>query len=169
MNSAEDTHRWVGFPIRKFTDQCLLAAPHDLSQRATSFIASQCQGIHQMPLIHLIHRQRSLAQGQAHRSVAPTKLQKVIHQSRLSVRRTASAKPGMVLGYTRPSSQCPRPLILSLRRRSTGDRISVSPVISSLRLVDRPLFALSPPQHQMVEAIGIEPTTSCLQSTRSPN
>lgn len=83
MNSVEDTHRWVGFPIRKFTDQCLLAAPHDLSQRATSFIASQCQGIHQMPLIHLIHRQRSLAQGQAHRQFAPTKLQKVIRQSRL--------------------------------------------------------------------------------------
>ena len=30
-------------------DQSLLAAPHGLSQRATSFIASYCQGIHQMP------------------------------------------------------------------------------------------------------------------------
>jgi hypothetical protein len=29
----------------------LLASPPGLSQRATSFIASQCQGIHQMPLI----------------------------------------------------------------------------------------------------------------------
>lgn len=28
----------------------LLAAPHGLSQRVTSFIASQRQGIHQMPL-----------------------------------------------------------------------------------------------------------------------
>ncbi|PGH55493.1 hypothetical protein CRT60_19540 [Azospirillum palustre] len=44
----------MGFPIRKFTDQCLLAAPRDLSQRATSFIASQCQGIHQMPFRRLI-------------------------------------------------------------------------------------------------------------------
>jgi hypothetical protein len=43
------TLRW-GFPIRKFTDQSLLAAPRNLSQRATSFIASQCQGIHEMPL-----------------------------------------------------------------------------------------------------------------------
>ena len=43
-----------GFPIRKSTDQSLLTAPHGLSQRATSFIASQCQGIHQMPLRHLI-------------------------------------------------------------------------------------------------------------------
>ena len=40
----------VGFPIRKSADQRLLAPSHGLSQRATSFIASQCQGIHQMPL-----------------------------------------------------------------------------------------------------------------------
>ena len=31
-------------------DYSLLAAPHGLSQRVTSFIASQRQGIHQMPL-----------------------------------------------------------------------------------------------------------------------
>jgi hypothetical protein len=44
----------VGFPIRKFTDQSLFAAPRNLSQRTTSFIASTCQGIHQMPLRRLI-------------------------------------------------------------------------------------------------------------------
>ena len=44
----------VGFPIRKSTDQSFFAAPHGLSQRSTSFIASQRQGIHQMPLCHLI-------------------------------------------------------------------------------------------------------------------
>ena len=44
----------VGFPIRKFTDQSLFAAPRDLSQRTTPFIASQHQGIHRMPLRHLI-------------------------------------------------------------------------------------------------------------------
>jgi hypothetical protein len=54
MYSAWDTAEAVGFPIRKFTDQSLLAAPRDLSQRATSFIASQCQGIHQMPFRRLI-------------------------------------------------------------------------------------------------------------------
>ena len=43
-----------GFPIRKSADQRLLAAPRGLSQRATSFIASQCQGIHQMPFSRLI-------------------------------------------------------------------------------------------------------------------
>jgi hypothetical protein len=44
----------VGFPIRKSADQSFLAAPHGLSQRSTSFIASQRQGIHRMPLRHLI-------------------------------------------------------------------------------------------------------------------
>ena len=52
--SSEQQRSKVGFPIRKFTDQSLFAAPHDLSQRTTSFIASQRQGIHQIPLRHLI-------------------------------------------------------------------------------------------------------------------
>jgi hypothetical protein len=47
----------VGFPIRTSMDQSLLAAPHGFSQRATSFIASWCQGIHRMPL----SRSRSLS------------------------------------------------------------------------------------------------------------
>src|SRR3954449_8106740 len=59
MDSVEDTAEAVGCPIRKSTDQCLLAAPHGLSQRAASFIASQCQGIHQMPFRRLISTQHS--------------------------------------------------------------------------------------------------------------
>ena len=44
----------VGFPIRTSTDQSFFAAPHGFSQRSTSFIASQRQGIHRTPLRHLI-------------------------------------------------------------------------------------------------------------------
>jgi hypothetical protein len=44
----------VGFPIRKSTDQRLFAPTRSLSQRTTSFFASYRQGIHQMPLGHLI-------------------------------------------------------------------------------------------------------------------
>ena len=44
----------VGFPIRKSSDQSLFAAPQGLSQRTTSFIASQRQGIHRILLRHLI-------------------------------------------------------------------------------------------------------------------
>ena len=42
----------VGSPIRKSPDQSLLTTPRRLSQRATSFIACTCQGIHQMLLPH---------------------------------------------------------------------------------------------------------------------
>jgi hypothetical protein len=44
----------VGFPIRRSLDQSSFAAPQGLSQRTTSFIASQRQGIHRMLLRHLI-------------------------------------------------------------------------------------------------------------------
>jgi hypothetical protein len=43
-----------GCPIRRSGGQRVLASRPGLSQRATSFIASQCQGIHQMPLKRLI-------------------------------------------------------------------------------------------------------------------
>ena len=62
MYSGWDPPRGGGCPIRISTDQRLLAAPRGFSQRATSFIASWCQGIHQMPLsrsysatMHRIH------------------------------------------------------------------------------------------------------------------
>jgi hypothetical protein len=56
MDSAHDTRlRRVGCPIRRSPDQSLLAAPRGLSQRATSFIASWRQGIHQMPLLSSTH------------------------------------------------------------------------------------------------------------------
>ena len=54
MNSDDDTAEAVGCPIRRPMDQSLFAAPHGLSQRTTSFIACVRQGIHQMPLGHLI-------------------------------------------------------------------------------------------------------------------
>ena len=39
-----------GFPIQISADQCLFTAPRSFSQCITSFFASDCQGIHQMPL-----------------------------------------------------------------------------------------------------------------------
>ena len=54
MNSVADRPYGRGFPIRKSAGQSLLAAHRSLSQRATSFIASQSQGIHEMPFWRLI-------------------------------------------------------------------------------------------------------------------
>ena len=48
MDSPTDTPKGVGCPIRTSTDQRPLAAPRGFSQRATSFVASWCQGIHRM-------------------------------------------------------------------------------------------------------------------------
>ena len=39
-----------GSPIRISADQCLFTTPRSFSQCITSFFASDCQGIHQMPL-----------------------------------------------------------------------------------------------------------------------
>ena len=58
----------VGCPIRISTDQSLLAAPRGFSQRATSFIASQCQGIHQMPLLALDPRRNICSAAQNRRA-----------------------------------------------------------------------------------------------------
>ena len=49
MDSPDDTACAAGCPIRTSEDHRALAPPLGFSQRATSFIASRCQGIHQMP------------------------------------------------------------------------------------------------------------------------
>ena len=54
MNSPGDSADAEGFPIRISSDQSLFATPRSFSQRTTSFIASRCQGIHQMLLSYLI-------------------------------------------------------------------------------------------------------------------
>ena len=54
MDSCASLAEARGCPIRIFTDQSLFAAPRNFSQRTTSFIASQCQGIHQMLLSRLM-------------------------------------------------------------------------------------------------------------------
>lgn len=67
MDSAADPSREVGCPIRKSPDQRSLPSPRSLSQGATSFIASRCQGIHQMPFSSLENLTKIRhAQGQTH-------------------------------------------------------------------------------------------------------
>jgi hypothetical protein len=50
IDSVCNNHYWLGFPIQTSTDQCLFTTPRSFSQCITSFFASDCQGIHQMPL-----------------------------------------------------------------------------------------------------------------------
>jgi hypothetical protein len=60
----------VGCPIRRSPDRSPLAAPRGLSQRATSFVASWRQGIHQMPFLSLDPAQRQPRRPRA-RGTAP--------------------------------------------------------------------------------------------------
>ena len=68
MYSDKDTPCGVGCPIRRSRDHRSLASPPGFSQRATSFIASQCQGIHQMPLLALDPRRNSRSAAQNRRA-----------------------------------------------------------------------------------------------------
>jgi hypothetical protein len=98
----------VGFPIRKFTDQSLFAAPRDLSQRTTSFIASQRQGIHRTPLRHLItlivDARPPLFEGEQDRQKKDQFLRDLPDRSGLSLRVRAT-DPSRDLGQTF-SSRC---------------------------------------------------------------
>ena len=51
--SKQDPLKKGGSPIRKSQGQRVLAPRLGLSQPNTSFIASMCQGIHQMPFLYL--------------------------------------------------------------------------------------------------------------------
>ena len=181
MNSAGDTAEAVGCPIRKSTDQGLLAAPHGLSQRAASFIASQCQGIHQMPFRRLIssaftrrvnrHIRMRHAQEKAHKELATspqTHPAKMHHHDPTDCLPTAEATA---------LSDHPRSLILFTCQRShtrlSGYLLSLSRISRCLDLAKRLCRVIEGHRSSLpvllVEADGIEPTTSCLQSTRSPN
>ena len=219
--SSEQQRSKVGFPIRTFPDQSLFAAPRDLSQRTTSFIASQRQGIHQIPLWHLIAliaKARSFFRprlGVGDKHTLARKDQFCFKRIRGSWRSAKGSTTGAYqttenrgqrADIIRPllsvirhpitecasSSQCQiskrhdpsgakafqrRPLDdnAAAHRRSRLLKGAKPIKIASERTdgstpnqeaLDRrsiPRFA------PLVEPDGIEPTTSCLQSTRSPN
>ncbi len=71
MDSVRDIHCWMGCPIRRSRDQRALASTPGFSQRATSFIASRCQGIHQMPLPQRLIAQTRRLQRQALPTTGP--------------------------------------------------------------------------------------------------
>ena len=158
MNSVRDTACAVGCPIRKSTDQSLLAAPHGLSQRAASFIASQCQGIHQMPFRRLI-----LFSGCATRRGKPRRTHNTARCIRPPTNPLAGAGPRSVLGHLTIVFTLS---MIPLHRVSAAKR-TFPCCVSFLRISKSPTLASTPAE--LVEADGIEPTTSCLQSRRSPN
>jgi hypothetical protein len=165
MNSAGDTAEAVGCPIRKSTDQSLLAAPRGLSQRAASFIASQCQGIHQMPFRRLISTYECATRRRKPTRNLSTSPQphpaKMHHHDPTDSSSVAGRTPCRVILGHLFSSHVKDP-IPARRRISVFSLADISRARSSKVTVRHTAVLL-------VEADGIEPTTSCLQSTRSPN
>ena len=189
----------MGFPIRKSTGHRLFAPHRSLSQRTTSFIASCRQGIHRMLLGHLIalisnaHLRKAgccaahccarfflLLLGMVSIAYRKTSL----HRDRPNTSlRLASSDP---LRVAKPRKQ------RSFKSPACGfdthgrrGRVSGVSGISLLHDVKKPplgqrrkrcssTFGLLPAlaasrARHLVEPDGIEPTTSCLQSRRSPN
>jgi hypothetical protein len=193
----------VGFPIRKSADQSFFAAPHGLSQRSTSFIASQRQGIHRMPLRHLIAliiNTHPLGSGTVRAPLKLALLQTVRPAGyRLerpacfgSFRRRAVKQPTWQRARTSSCrdfrrgtiSHCPMLGDCASIRDVHHDRLSERSYLFTMsdiwksklthaaalrRSAMRNCFLDGRAGTQLVEPIGIEPTTSCLQSTRSPN
>ena len=182
----------MGFPIRKSADQRLFAPPHSLSQRTTSFIASQRQGIHRIPLLHLIaliidiHHPRAPSAELTRKSSQANPRQGYDrkdqfcfkHVRERAVRRRSRLvcsqpeNPHGSSGATGHThfSRCQRSCAhrrsrreaVIWTRRSRGRMPQVNRQLSQ----ERETVSMI---RDLVEPDGIEPTTSCLQSTRSPN
>jgi hypothetical protein len=177
-----------GCPIRKSADQRLLSSPRSLSQSATSFIASQCQGIHQMPLSYLnleiflpsVRREQTVG---AVWSCDGCSANPIGYFTSCPIERSPCGQPfDWALGT--PDK---RPQVLADRRKpKTYSQCQIASLLSGSiaatqtrkldfqRKTDRASGAPETPGFPaiawaMVEPDGIEPTTSCLQSRRSPN
>jgi hypothetical protein len=112
-----------GCPIRRSGSQRVLASRPGFSQRATSFIASQCQGIHQMPLLCLILMPTNLRVTRRDKPRMKTR-QTDQPKTRLPVKTHEPCRAG------HPAKQNPRPLqahgshrsTMSNNKRSSSDR-----------------------------------------------
>jgi hypothetical protein len=191
MDSVRDTACAVGCPIRRSRDQRSLASPPGFSQRATSFIASWRQGIHQMPLPQRLiakpvarrdkprsdDRGQTTEDGMSAASASRRREQRVSHEDTL---RKLSADNRQLKASLTPSSLCQRPsrrhpcrqnLLLPIHPRPDwpANRSGAEAPWSSYAMAG---FGGQPPllaRPRLVEVNGIEPMTSCLQSRRSPN
>jgi hypothetical protein len=118
-----------GCPIRRSGSQRVLASRPGFSQRATSFIASQCQGIHQMPLIRLIVLLRDFRRTQGQTLSCKTTNRFVKTHSPSSSQDLAAASPS-------PGNRPTKPAVLE---GTLGSHIStMSNNSRSFRIAQRP-------------------------------
>ena len=172
----------MGFPIRKSTDQRLFAPSRSLSQRTTSFIASYRQGIHQMPLSHLIalisnaHPGRILA-GAPERSASskpalgmdgqciserPEVNQNKPKPKTLLAQRMGPSTPILQLTLSEMPTSTPAPRLIPSSRCHRKPQPARWRSVRNTALIQHGCYL--PAYQRLVEPDGIEPTTSSLQS-----
>ena len=159
----------VGFPIRKSSDQSLFAAPQGLSQRTTSFIASQRQGIHQIPLLHLITLiidAHTFSRTCDHRRINLERPHTFTSFARLFI--VSRRYPPERFPLRRPPQRSNKPSLHDVKS-TRHKKITRIPKGETVIRTRRPITEAHTVSEEMVEPDGIEPTTSCLQSTRSSN
>ena len=174
MDSARDHLKRWGFPIRISPDQRSFATPRSFSQRTTSFIASRRQGIHQTPLSRLISLRFRPGAPWRHAGRSSRARANPRHEDASLTRRHGHRPSGRRhIGrqdFVTPSSRCHTARGLAPARRAGP----WGPARADLGFFRQfPRSGTSPPGTRraagLVEADGIEPTTSCLQSRRSPD
>ena len=157
---SERYPKGVGCPIRISTDQSLLAAPHGFSQRATSFIASWCQGIHRMPFSrsqqhanrsrdqrHTMHgNQPHTPKGRTPRPMQATRSRSHLH-THLALLNETQTMPGQTDITPRPKS-APEPIQLPTNNDTPK---GLSPPDTSISCLPRrrpiPHHPQTPPAH----------------------
>ena len=169
----------VGCPIRRSLDQSPFPAPQCLSQGITSFIASCCQGIHQTPFSRLIRSRdgQALCRPFAARHA-------LLRASRRSSGRKSYSFPaprsGKTMGHwlvyltwNKTAFGPPHGTQVAPTLGGTsGSDVSLSSRLSNPVRIGRDSAlkrCLIGSREQMVEPVGIEPTTLCLQSRCSPS
>jgi hypothetical protein len=174
----------VGFPIRKSADQRLFAPPHGLSQRTTSFIASQRQGIHRIPLRHLIaliintHPSAEVIrlapyEGVIERPFASNISENIAVKQMLTTG-SSSSRTCVKSNFLQETQAIKPPFdkrsdmfpLHDDRQHAKRSRACVFDLPKDFSMSRK---ARRRQSDRLVEPDGIEPTTSCLQSTRSPN
>jgi hypothetical protein len=184
MNSAQDTRCRVGCPIRRSRDHRSLASPPGFSQRATSFIASQCQGIHQMPFFVLVRRSLPREETAPPPRTGPNPVAANLSPPNLSLRKQgagteSSRKRGPIAAVSHEDTSRTDPVPgtracppRSHHQRSLHPSINPGPAPAGAAISHFPERRSRPAGPQavpVVEVNGLEPMTSCLQSRRSPS
>ena len=184
MDSARDTRqgrpRRVGCPIRRSRDHRSLASPPGFSQRAASFLASQCQGIHQMPFnarFHTIPPRTTASPGRSDPRDRPAERPPLgAHEDTFrDPRRPTAGAPGLpprslVQLPLHPVKQHPAPRPRGTapaskhRRPGGGERDRTDDLLLAKQALSRLSYT---PARPLVGQGGFEPPTSRLSSARS--